>query len=99
MLAEARPEIIRLEGDEHCKQSAYNQTTDDVYCIPGQNDYRRGYGADPSSVKVVAESLRDNDAYDILKEKGRAPKNKLTRREGVEVGVDVEQFRADHADE
>jgi len=50
-------------------------------------------------VKVVAESLRDNDACDILKEKGWAPKNKFIRREGVEVGVDVEQFGADHADE
>lgn len=50
-------------------------------------------------MKVVAESLRNNDACDILKEKGWAPKNKLTRREGVEVGVDVEQFSADHADE
>lgn len=50
-------------------------------------------------MKVVAESLRDNDAYDILKEKGRPPKNKLAGREGVEMGVDVEQFGADHADE
>lgn len=50
-------------------------------------------------MEVLAESLRDNDACDILKEKGRSPEEKLTGREGVEVGVYVEKFGADHADE
>lgn len=53
----------------------------------------------PSSVEVLGKSVRNEDACDILKEEGRAPKKKLAGREGVEVGIDVEQFGADHADE
>jgi hypothetical protein len=58
--------------------------------IPGQDDYRRTDDTEPSSLEVLAESLCNDDAYDILKEKGRAPEDELAGREGVEVGVDVE---------
>lgn len=41
-------------------------------------------------MEVLGESLRNEDAYHILKKEGWAPKNELAGREGVEVGVDVE---------
>lgn len=58
--------------------------------IPGQNNHWRRHHTEPSSVEVLGESLRNEDAYHILKKEGWAPKNELAGREGVEVGVDVE---------